>query len=318
MTKKKKLLFSILAVLCAALFSVIGVFAILEHISYAKITFPLHDTLPNGEGKKATVILLGGQSNASGCSRDDYLQKNVSPDQYSEYEKGYDNVYINYYVSANNASYEFVKCATKQGEEGTCFGPELGMAEKLNELYPDELFFIIKCAWGATELYTQWISPSSPGKTGQNYKEFVRFVQTSMDYLISKNYDVKIEGMCWMQGESDSFSVETATGYQMHLSNFIKDLRGNFSRYAPSDGIAFVDAYIAALPAYWVYHDLVNQSKQAAADADPMHVVFDTNAEGLTTLYEPIENPDIPHYDSLSQLKLGYLFIENLAQFLDV
>ena len=315
MSKKKKILLSILSVFCAVVLAMGGFFAIREYVSYAKIHFTVQDTLPDGQGKKATIILLGGQSNASGCSRDEYLQKNVSEEKYLEYEKGYDNVYINYFVSANNVSNGFVKCATKQGENGECFGPELGMAEKLNELYPDELFFIIKCAWGATELYTQWISPSSFGKTGENYKQFVKYVQTSMQYLVSKNYDVSIEGMCWMQGESDSFFVETATGYEMHLSNFIKDIRKEFSRYAPSDGIAFIDAYISALPAYWVHYDLVNQSKKAVADASPMNVVIDTIGEGLTTLYEPIDAPDVPHYDSLSELKLGHLFIEELANF---
>ena len=59
---------------------------------------------------------------------------------------------------------------------------------------------------GATELYTQCISPTSPGKTGPMYKDFVKFVNENLKYLESKNYDVVIEGMCWMQGESDSFS----------------------------------------------------------------------------------------------------------------
>ena len=43
-----------------------------------EITYTLNDTLPDGEGMTARIILLGGQSNASGCSRDDYLQQNVS------------------------------------------------------------------------------------------------------------------------------------------------------------------------------------------------------------------------------------------------
>ena len=52
---------------------------------------------------------------------------------------GYDNVYINYFVSGNNESQEFVKCGAKQGENGVAFGPELGMAQKLHELYPDQI-----------------------------------------------------------------------------------------------------------------------------------------------------------------------------------
>ena len=108
-----------------------------------QITFVINDTLPDGDGKKAKIILLGGQSNASGCSSDEYLKKNVSANKYSEYANGYDNVYINF-LSGANISEGFVKCSTKQGEMENSFGPELGLAEKLHETKPTELFFIIK------------------------------------------------------------------------------------------------------------------------------------------------------------------------------
>ena len=314
MSKQKKTIFSILAVFCAILIGVGVYFGVRAYLD-SQISFTVQDTLPDGQGKKATVILLGGQSNASGCSRDDYLQKNVSEAKYLEYKNGYDNVYINYYATGTNQSNGFVKCATAQGEAGGFFGPELGMAEKLHELYPDELFFIIKCAWGGTNLYEQWLSPSSKGKTGTLYKQFVAYVKTSMEYLVSKNYDVQIEGMCWMQGESDSFSLKNATDYEVHLNNFIKDIRKKFARYAANDGIAFIDALIADNPAYWVYCDFVNQSKQAVAASSTMNVVIDTISHGLSCLEEPTDVPDLAHYDSLSQIKLGNLFIQELSLF---
>lgn len=314
MTKRKKIIISLTTVFCVVFVALTAFFGVRKYLDN-RISFTVNDTLPDGQGKKATVILLGGQSNASGCSSDEYLQKKVSAEQYATYEDGYNNVYINYYASGANESKGFVKCSTRQGEAGGFFGPELGLAEKLNEMYPDELFFIIKCAWGGTELYTQWISPSSSGKTGPMYKQFVKYVETSMKYLISKNYDVRIEGMCWMQGESDSFFVETATDYKEHLSNLIQDIRKKFSHYAADDGIAFIDAYIADNPVYWVYCDIVNQKKQEVADSSPMNVVIDTVAHGLTCSEEPEETPDLAHYDSLSELKLGYLFAEQLTKF---
>ena len=281
-----------------------------------EISYTVEDLLPDGEGKSAKVILLGGQSNASGCSHTEYLEKNVSSEKFAEYENGYDNVYINYFATGTNQSLGFVKCATNQGESGVCFGPELGMAERLNELYPNETFFIIKWAWGGTDLHTKWLSPSSPGKTGELYKHFVAYVEASLLYLENKNYDIKIEGMCWMQGESDSFSVADGNLYEVRLSNFIKDIRKRFARYADDDGIAFVDAYIADNPVFWVYCDLVNESKRAVADSSPLNVVVDTNAEGLVCTEEPQPDPDIAHYDSMSEIKLGNLFIDNLAPFM--
>ena len=310
---KKKII--TITVICVVLIG-LGVFIGLHQYSKNKISFTVNDTLPDGEGKTVKVILLGGQSNASGCSLDEYLQKKVSAEKYAEYENGYDNVYINYFASGTNESKGFVQCATRQGEQGTCFGPELGIAEKLNEMYPDEMFFVIKYAWGGTNLYDQWLSPSGRGKTGEQYRSFVSFVQTSIEYLESKNYVVEIEGMCWMQGESDSLSEENATDYKVNLSHFIKDIRKKFSRYA-DDGIAFVDAYIAANPTYWVYCHTVNQSKEAVARSSSMNVVINTVTAGLSCSSEPEGNPDIPHYDSLSQIKLGHLFAEEIVKFFE-
>ena len=313
--KRKQIIIGAIALACALAIG-LGVYFGVSAYKKNQISFVLNDTLPDGGGKSATVIILAGQSNASGCSRDDYLKKNVSEEKYAEYENGYDNVYINFAVSGYHFSEGFVNCAARQGEGGGYFGPELGMAEKLNELYPDETMFIIKYAWGGTNLYEQWLSPSS-GKKGQNYKEFEAFVNQSLQYLVSKNYDVKIEGMCWMQGESDSFSVENGTDYEQNLTNLIADVRKKFSSYAAPDGIAFIDAYIADNPVFWVYCDLVNESKRKVAASSPMNALVDTIAEGLVTTEEPEDQPDIPHYDSLSEIKLGHLFIDELSRFMD-
>ena len=313
MTKRKKLTISIIATVCAIL---IGIGALILLLPNEKVTFTVNDTLPDGEGKTATVILLGGQSNASGCSHDEYLKRNVSKEKYEQYTNGFDNVYINY-LSGARRSNEFVKCSTLQGEPEGCFGPELGLAERLSELYPDRTFFIIKCAWGGTNLFEQWRAPSSRGKTGKLYSQFVAFVNASVDYLVSKSYDVKIEAMCWMQGESDSFSTENATDYEKNLTNFIGDIRKEFKSYASGDGIAFIDAYIADNPVFWVYCDLVNKSKQAVANSSDINVVIDTVSHGLTCSAEPEDAPDLAHYDSLSELKLGNLFADEAVKFFD-
>ena len=46
-----------------------------------------------------------------------------------------------------------------------------------------------------------------------------------------------------------------------------------------------------------------------------MNVVIDTNAQGLRVDQEPDGAPDMAHYDSLSQLKLGNLFAEQVSLF---
>lgn len=310
MTKKKKI--TITAIVLSVLL-VIGALVLGHFLANREKEpdFGIKDTLADGGGKRATVILLGGQSNAAGCSRDEYLRLYVSNGQYAEYEAGYDNVYINYYVSGNNVSNEFVKCSTNQGEPGGYFGPELGMAQRLNDMYPDETFFIIKCAWSGSNLYQEWLSPSSPGPTGEYYTNFVEYVNTSIDYLISKNYDVSIAGMCWMQGESDSFGTDTATDYQDRLATFVDDLRKEFADHSVEGGMAFIDAYIAD-SVLWTHYMLLNASKKAVANMSPLNSVIDTISEGLTVTEEPASDPDLAHYDAVSELRLGQLFVEEL------
>ena len=54
--------------------------------------------LEDGNGNKTKVVLLLGQSNASGCSYNDYLQKNISEEEYQKFENGFENVLINYCI----------------------------------------------------------------------------------------------------------------------------------------------------------------------------------------------------------------------------
>ena len=314
MTKTKKCIIILLSVVLALLLG-LGVWGIIKHYQEISQT-GLHDTIPYGFGKKATVILLAGQSNAAGCSRDEYLQKNLSPEQYEKYANGFDNVYINYFASGTNESHAFVKCKAAQGEWGGFFGPELGLAEKLSEAFPDQTFFIIKYAWSGTNLCEQWRSPSSGGEVGPLYNSFVEYTKNSLEYLTVKGYDVSIEAMCWMQGEADSMGEESTLAYEQNLSNFITDIRTKFAPYASNNGIAFVDAYIAAT-IFWTHYEQINQAKRAVADSSPMNVVIDTIEHGLSVTEEPADEPDIAHYDSLSEIKLGHLFAEQCIAFFD-
>ena len=57
--------------------------------------FSINDSLSYGNGEKIRVVLLYGQSNATGCTNNAYLQEN-NPDIYDKVNKGLNDVYINY------------------------------------------------------------------------------------------------------------------------------------------------------------------------------------------------------------------------------
>ena len=272
----------------------------------------IKDTLLDGGGKTARVILLAGQSNAAGCSRNDCLKNNISAELYADYEEGFENILINskvtYYKNDTNA---FVKTKLGLGDNNSLFGPEVGMAYRLHERFPNEVFFIIKYAWSGSNMPYIWESPSTNGRIGQLYTPFVDHVHNSIKYLKYKNYNVQIDGLCWMQGESDSVDTEAAYNYRNYLSNFVKDIRNEFQDYASESGIKFVDAYISDSP-LWTHYELLNESKKAVADMSDLNVCIDTISYGLKYDVEPAWNPDLAHYDSLSELKLGHLFVEYL------
>ena len=104
--------------------------------------------MQEGNGKTANIILLNGQSNASGCAILDYLYKNSTNQEIEKYKNGYSNVFINYFNENGNTSSngEFVKVKGGQGANLNMFGPELGIADYLAKNYPNEIFFIIKYA----------------------------------------------------------------------------------------------------------------------------------------------------------------------------
>lgn len=106
--------------------------------------YPTCSNLEDGNNQKANVILLLGQSNASGASLTEYLKKNVSNEKFQEYENGYDNVLINYCIDDRvfSSNGQFVKTNLDCGSGIGSFGPEVGLAEVLSRNY--EKTFILK------------------------------------------------------------------------------------------------------------------------------------------------------------------------------
>jgi len=101
--------------------------------------FRLAENLPQGNGERIKVILLLGQSNASGSSIVSYLEKNSTDEDFARYSEGYSSVLINYCIDDHNACSdgEFVKVDLTCGAADGFFGPELGMADALSKAYPD-------------------------------------------------------------------------------------------------------------------------------------------------------------------------------------
>ena len=268
--------------------------------------YALPTTLPDGEGKRVKVILLLGQSNATGCGLTEYLKKQVSDEEYGAYLAGFPSVLVNYCLDDHKTSShgEFVKVDVTCGAGDGYFGPELGLAEALAAEYPNETVVILKYTMSGYSLHYHWLSQ---GERGSIYEAFLAYAKTYMDALRTRNYDARIGAVCWMQGESDTTEFKAARYYD-NQTHFASYLREDLAEYAEDGGIYFIDAGISNSPYCEPAYPEINAAKVRFSADSPLNLYFSTIDEGLTVHLEPEGDPDWGHYDSMSVLKLGHLF----------
>ena len=276
--------------------------------------------------KEAKIIILAGQSNAVGVGWVKYLPKSFNEAEIRQFTDGYDKILMNY-TSHDIKSDGFVKvrinCCEKSKDT---LGPEVGIAKKLTEKYPDEEFFIVKCAVGGVSLAGDWLSPSSgaPYDAEKNavlpesiadprvrfpgwcYNEMIKRFTLATSQLKDMGYSPKVIAFCWMQGESDSGNPAANEAYIGRYDALLRDLRAAFPDYFAPD-CRYIDA---AISERWVDYEKMNANKKNYAETHENCYFVDTVAAGLTTLFEPEENPDTAHYDCESTVRLGEMFGE--------
>ena len=281
--------------------------------------------------KKANIIVLAGQSNAVGVGHFSCLPKHFSPERIQKWCDGYDNILINYF-SHDKKSDGFVKTTVGCTEVSKkTIGPELGIAEALDQRYPGQEFFIVKCAFGGMTLFRDFLSPSGgkeydplsyadqkeniicnyntgePVRAGWCYNELVKILWESIAALQANGYEPAIRAFCWMQGESDTATEEIMDGYVRRYDAMLRDFKAEFCKYL--DRCVYIDAGISET---WGGHYRLNALKKEYADRRADCVYIDTIAAGLTVGNEPDGEPDIAHYDSDSVIRLGHLFAEEI------
>ena len=112
------------------------------------------------------------------------------------------------------------------------FGPELGIGHALGDFH-DEPVLLVKVAFGANSLSTNFRPPSSGGTLGDKYPLIIKAVNDSIEHLpeiipgYQKETGYEIAGFFWNQGEHDG-TPEAAAEYEQNLANLITDLRKEF------------------------------------------------------------------------------------------
>ncbi len=275
---------------------------------------------------KADIIVLAGQSNAVGVGYVRCLPKHFNVERLERFERGYDNVLINYY-SHDKKSGGFVKTSYGCTEVSkNTVGPEVGIADSLTLNYPDKTFFIVKCAFGGTNIASDWASPSRSDvydagaygdcdkkdghyrASGWCYNELVKLMNESITILKEQGFEPEIKAFLWMQGESDALDGKTVEPYIERYEMLLGDFEKSFSDFMSS--CVYVDA---AISEQWKYYKEINAQKLLHADKTPGSFFVDTISAGLVTVNEPEDEVDIAHYDSDCTIRLGELFAEKIS-----
>lgn len=266
--------------------------------------------LVDGNGEKISVLFLIGQSNCTGCSITSYLKDQVEADDFNRYQNGYKNVLINYNLdngrSTSNGS--FVNVDLSCGSTSLQFGPEVGLADELSKANLNKKVFILKYSMSGYSLNWHWLRHEQRGEIYNNFKIYASLY---LDYLKSMNYDISLDAILWMQGESDTATSNSLRYYNNELA-LISYLREDFKNYTKQKEIYFIDAGISDCPYCLPGYPIVNKSKEVIATLSKFNLYFPTIENGLTTMHEPYYDPDLGHYDALSMLKLGQLYAKEV------
>ncbi len=280
------------------------------------------ESLPPQQDVKR-VILLAGQSNAVGHSYMKYLNGSggrISRERVERAKKGWENIRIMYSNNPFNGlkeqSDDFLPVTFGYGMKhaDVTFGPEVGLAEYLNERFPDEEFYIIKCATGSADLFAMW----NPETTGAEslYAEMLRFTEKAMKKLTGDGSKAEIIGFLWMQGESDcarggDYHDARYESYNTIFGKLIDGFCEKFAAYLPDgpEGMAVIQA---GMTAFWQNCNEMNQAKKRYCEQRENAAFFNTFDLPYTN-----DNSDHAHFDAAGMFLLGNRFGETLIKTLE-
>ena len=256
---------------------------------------------------KAHVIVITGQSNASGQSYISYLEEKIAKSRYQKYAEGFENILIDYNVDNANSSCGFVPVTLSQGAGTDRFGPELGLAEYLDKTYPGEKFYIIKSAWSGSGL-TKHLQD-----TNSEYQYIKSNILNSITRLKDLGLDPEVFAVCWMQGETDSWYYEDTEDYFDREADLIDRITAFLGDNVAPNGFAFLDAAISDSYA-WTLAPVINTQKERLALERCNNYYIDTYTEGLGCY---ADNNDIAHYDCIDMIRLGEMYGDGIKQVVD-
>ena len=240
-----------------------------------------------------SVYLMAGQSNLVG----EALAENLE----SDYAQPFEGAKI-----WNQLSGEFVTLAPGVGQLADqdedapiTVGPELSFARRIAERSEEDVY-IVKYGLGSTSLAEDW----NPDGSGPQYDTFTQTVDAALADLKASGVQYEIDGLVWMQGESDTYDDRFAPRYQDNLTEFIEEVRDRYS----ADLDVAIGLIRDDLPTSRQNLDLVRDAQQTVAAIDSRVSLVDTDALGASDDVMRVDIDDLTHYNAAGQVLLGNAF----------
>lgn len=257
---------------------------IFNKVSAAVLILTLFVTIGFGQNKTkrpVKVFLLGGQSNMDGCGLTEEL-----PDAYKMHPENT--------MSWDNKKEVWTSLGKDSFAESRkyMFGPEIAFSHQLAIAFPDFTIAVIKTSAGGTKLWKHWL-PGQP-----MYVRFLKNMENALRQLTDSGVPFEICGMLWMQGESDSETVEWANAYEGNLKILFADVRKQTRKEELPIVMGRISSSLLKKTPWNFDHAKIVQKAQEKVAAKDKNV-FIIQTDRLKTL------PDNTHFNTEAQIWLG-------------
>jgi len=251
---------------------------------------------PVVEVEQVRVFLVGGQSNADGRADPSGL-----PTEPVNLQLPQEDVDYYYNVLGKIPALTTLRPGLTGRNDG--FGPSITLGRSLADALGDgevTRVAIIKSARGGTTLVNDWKAGGDATTIGDG-PDYVAFQQAVSDGLaalagIYPSADIQIEGMLWVQGESDiaSGGAQAWNSYEANLTNFLADIRATYGATMPFI-ISRLSREQTALNATGLA--VVRAAQVKVADDNAFTTWLDTDGVGMSG--------DAVHFNATGYQKIG-------------
>jgi hypothetical protein len=194
------------------------------------------------------------------------------------------------------------------GSPITTFGPEITFGRRLSDRLcydASNRVAVIKYSVGGSNLHTQWKAGGDATTAGDGpyYVNWQNTVTAGLAALAAKYpyAEITVDGMIWMQGESDASTAGYGAAYDANLTAFIADVRLTL-------GLPRLPFVIGRIGQPDLHGDAgyaaVRAAQGAVAARDPWTGLIDTDGFSLKS--------DNLHFDGPGQMAMGYAFADKV------